>query len=688
MKHMPTNFRPENLVKLQMRDSKLQKLWEGVHSLAGLMVMDLKESKNLEEVPDLSLATNLQTLDLSYCSSLVELTSSIQYLKKLKWLHMSYCENLKTLPTGMYLQSLDHLILGGCSRLKILPDISTNISTLILDETGIDEFGFIFRLKKPISLGFCKTKIEKLWAMEQSLAGLREMVLDGSKNLEEVPDLSMATNLQILHLDYCSSLVELTSSIQHLNKLKTLHMSYCENLETLPTGMYLQSLDHLYLGGCSRLKILPDISTNISILILDETGIDEFSFIFRLKKPIFLGFRKTKIEKLWAIEQPLTSIITMLSPTLRRLFLSNIPSLVELPSSIQNLHNLDILEITECINLKTLPTGINLQYLHDLILRGCSRLRTFPDISTSIEQLYLGRTGIVEVPWWINKFSKLEYLGMESCSNLERVSLNIYKLKDLLVDFSDCGALTEASWTDFPDNLSPEVSTYFSCLNLDPEALLHQRPFVFEQLVMSGEEVPSYFTHRTTGTSSSLTIPLPPTSLSQPFFRFRACVLGFFDSVNTYGNNMVFIRVDCRFRGIFGDSFDYFGQQQLFRKNKIDSYLFIFECRIPLNKDISPICQLNYDHVDVQLHLSNRMDATFRSKILDPQELHHLSNISESKFNLKGWGIRLAEDCLSPKNQLGDPNTLPRVCEDNIVKQECRDSCEETENNNKRMRIT
>ncbi|CDY33477.1 BnaA06g35960D [Brassica napus] len=487
-----------------------------------------------------------------------------------------------------------------------------------------------------VKLQMRESKLQKLWEGVHSLAGLRVMDLKGSKNLEEVPDLSMATNLQILDLDYCSSLVELTSSIQHLNKLEQLCMSYCENLETLPTGIYLQSLDKLFLNGCSKLKILPDISTNISTLILDETAIDEFHFIFRLKKPKILGFRKTKIEKL--------------------LFLSVIPSLVELPSSIRNCHNLDCLHITECINMKTLPTGINLQHLYSLSLTGCTSLRTFPDISTSIEQLYLDRTGIVEVPWWINKFSKLEELSMESCSNLERVSLNLHKLKKLEgVDFSNCGKLTEASWIDRPDNLFPKVSTInFICNNLDPEALLHQPSFIFEKLIMSGEEVPSYFTHLTTGTSSSLTIPLPPSSISQPFFRFRACALGFFDSLHTDRIKAVFIRVSCLFRGIFGDSFDSFGEQQIFFAR--DSHLFILDCRVPLNKGSAPISHLNYDHVEIQLH---------------------------SKFNLKGWGIRLAEDCLSQKNQLGNPNTLPRVCE-----QESRDSFEEIEKNNKRMRVS
>ncbi|KAL1206417.1 Disease resistance protein RPS6 [Cardamine amara subsp. amara] len=82
MRFMPFNFRPENLVKLQMRESKLEKLWEGVRSLTCLKDMDLSRSENLKEIPNLSMATNLETLDLNCCSSLVEIPSSIRNLNR------------------------------------------------------------------------------------------------------------------------------------------------------------------------------------------------------------------------------------------------------------------------------------------------------------------------------------------------------------------------------------------------------------------------------------------------------------------------------------------------------------------------------------------------------------------------------------------------------------------------------
>lgn len=94
----------------------------------------------------------------------------------------------------------------------------------------------------------------------QPLEGLKIMDLEGSKNLQEIPDLSKAINLEILHLNNCSSLVELPSTIQYLNNLEELNMQFCENLEILPQGVNLESLDRLDLSGCSRLKSFPDIS--------------------------------------------------------------------------------------------------------------------------------------------------------------------------------------------------------------------------------------------------------------------------------------------------------------------------------------------------------------------------------------------------------------------------------------------
>ncbi|CAA7032847.1 unnamed protein product [Microthlaspi erraticum] len=142
LKCLPSSFRGEDLVVLKMRNSKLEKLWNGAQSLSLLEHMDLRGSTWLKEIPDLSMATNLMTLDLRGCQSLVELPGSI-----LEW------NNLELLPRSINLESLYRLDLGGCSRFRIFPDISRNISFLILNQTAIEEVPcWIENFSKLISL--------------------------------------------------------------------------------------------------------------------------------------------------------------------------------------------------------------------------------------------------------------------------------------------------------------------------------------------------------------------------------------------------------------------------------------------------------------------------------------------------------------------------------------------------------
>ncbi|KFK44971.1 hypothetical protein AALP_AA1G327100 [Arabis alpina] len=83
-KYLPPTFQPECLIELKMPFNKLERLWEGIQPLPNLKKIELGDSKNLKEIPNLLNAINLETLELSGCSSLVELPSSIRNLHKLR----------------------------------------------------------------------------------------------------------------------------------------------------------------------------------------------------------------------------------------------------------------------------------------------------------------------------------------------------------------------------------------------------------------------------------------------------------------------------------------------------------------------------------------------------------------------------------------------------------------------------
>ncbi|XP_013606145.1 PREDICTED: disease resistance protein RPS6-like isoform X1 [Brassica oleracea var. oleracea] len=499
------------------------------------------------------------------------------------------------------------------------------------------------------------SKLEKLWEGIGNLTCLDYMDLSGSENLKEIPDLSLATNLKTLNLSGCSSLVDLPLSIRNLNKLMTLEMSGCINLRTLPSGINLQSLVSVDLRKCSELNSVPDISTNISDLDLNETAIEEILSNLRLQNLVSLRMERIKSERLWASVQSLAALMTALTPLLTKLYLSNITSLVELPSSFQNLNKLEQLSITECIYLETLPNGMNIESLDYLNLSGCTRLRNFPDISTNISTLYLNNTGIEEVPSWIENFSKLRFLHMRKCFKLKCVSLNICKIKQLeKADFTVSRIHSnKASWCDSPsavvmetDNVhvhrtlpSPKEDSssiyvpkiylkFVNCFILSQEALL-QELSVLKGLIFPGEEVPSYFTHRSIG--CSLTIPLLNNSLSIPFFRFRACAMVELDPRLYPLSPHIVIQICCRFRDRFGNSFQSFGQPHRFTPyHQKGSHLFIFDCRLLLNRDNATPDELNYNQVCIQF------------RIIEDRSI----------FILKGCGIRIfADHCPSPDNQ-------------------------------------
>ncbi|KAH0938159.1 hypothetical protein HID58_005620 [Brassica napus] len=304
---------------------------------------------------------------------------------------------------------------------------------------------------------------------------LDKLLLTPSKDFDNFVGIEdhIAQMSALLHLE-SEEVRMLPSSIQYLNKLKKLDVTFCENLEILPTGMNLESHERFTLKGCSRLKSFPDISTNISVLDLSETAIEEFPSSLRLENLAELGMCRMKSGNLWERVQLLTPLMAMLSSSLTRLYLSDIPTLVELPSSFHNLNKLKSLSIRHCINLETLPNGINLKSLDILDLTSCSRLRR-----------------IEEVPWWIENFSNLSLISMWECRNLKHA--NISKLKHIEeVDFSGCWALTEARLTDSPtveamskDKYLPNILLKFiNCFNLNQEALVEQHT-VLQELVFS-----------------------------------------------------------------------------------------------------------------------------------------------------------------------------------------------------------
>ncbi|KFK22310.1 hypothetical protein AALP_AAs63184U000200 [Arabis alpina] len=230
-KSLPPKFHPEHLVELNMQDSQLEKLWEGTQRFTNLKKIELMESCHLKELPDLSNATKLERLDLTWCQSLVEIPSTFSNLHKLKALAMFGCTKLQVIPTHLNLASLEFVDMAGCSRLKKFPDFSTNITAIKLSNTSVEEV--------PESI--------------QHWSGLRSLELSCNgklKTLRNVPE-------SVTHLDLSYSGIEKISDC-----IKSLH-----------------GLQHLNLCGCRKLTSLPELPAKL--MFLSANDCESLKTVFR-----------------------------------------------------------------------------------------------------------------------------------------------------------------------------------------------------------------------------------------------------------------------------------------------------------------------------------------------------------------------------------------------------------------------
>ncbi|CAG7878423.1 unnamed protein product [Brassica rapa] len=281
LKSFPREFQPRRLVKLKMKYSKLEKLWEEPIPLPCLKLMDLSYSDYLEELPDLSNApnlkklkaavcpilseissigksTSLQVLNLFGCQKLIVIPSSIGNAINLNTLIVQLCKGLVELPSSIWsLKKLKYLFIGGCAKLNHLgpqlrsfPDISGNITEFDMSETAIEEF------PSSIMVFSCLRK-------------LTTMTAESLRVFPDVPD-----TIEVLLLGN-TGIEEIPPSIKNLSRLTELSMPDCKKLKVLPTNVNLQSLSRLDLSSCTQLRTFPEISTSIRYLDLSNTAIEE-----------------------------------------------------------------------------------------------------------------------------------------------------------------------------------------------------------------------------------------------------------------------------------------------------------------------------------------------------------------------------------------------------------------------------
>ncbi|XP_075670489.1 disease resistance protein Roq1-like [Castanea sativa] len=129
-KSLPPNFKPKKLVELRMCHSNIELLWKGVKKLNRLRSIKLSDSRNLIRTPNFSAAPHLESIDFEGCTNLVEIHPSVGVLKRLILLNLKDCTSLKSLLPKLEMESLEILILSGCSKVKEIPEFAKDMEQL------------------------------------------------------------------------------------------------------------------------------------------------------------------------------------------------------------------------------------------------------------------------------------------------------------------------------------------------------------------------------------------------------------------------------------------------------------------------------------------------------------------------------------------------------------------------------
>ena len=234
-----------------------------------LKLIDLSDSQILIEIPDLSRAPNLKKLILRRCTRLYKIHASLGNLKRLIQLDLNGCKCLESLPLKINLEALEILDLGGCSRLNKFLEIVGNmphLSKLNLSETTIRRLpSSIVLLKnlRELSLSGCEGLSSKSSNKLLSFPLMHPRSLDSMGML--VRTLSGIQSLTELDLSYCK-IRAIPYDISCLSTLRELNLRG-NKFDCLPESIVqLSNLNYLFVSGCTNLRLLPKLPSNIECI--------------------------------------------------------------------------------------------------------------------------------------------------------------------------------------------------------------------------------------------------------------------------------------------------------------------------------------------------------------------------------------------------------------------------------------
>ncbi|KAL5563693.1 hypothetical protein UlMin_033440 [Ulmus minor] len=248
LKSFPGNFNPCNLVVLEMPNSEVEQLWDGVQDLQNLRKLNLRKSKKLTQLPDLSLALNIEHVDLSWCKHLLEVPPYFQHLDK-----------------------LTTLLLSGCPSLNKFPELPKNVKKICLSGPNIEIeqlcSSSIDHLSSLVHLELSDLKMLESFPNILHMKSVRHLTLRRCLKLKIFPEISEPHECLLYLWLSATAIKEIPWSIENLLNLNTLTLTVCKELEFLPKSICkLHHLKVLTISNCSKLKSLPELPSSIQCI--------------------------------------------------------------------------------------------------------------------------------------------------------------------------------------------------------------------------------------------------------------------------------------------------------------------------------------------------------------------------------------------------------------------------------------
>uniref|UniRef100_J3L7N7 Uncharacterized protein n=1 Tax=Oryza brachyantha TaxID=4533 RepID=J3L7N7_ORYBR len=485
-----------NLYKLEVLDMsdcyKIQVLPETFCQLKHLKDLNLSDCHGLKELPEyFGHLSEIRSLNLTSCSKLRKLPQSLCKLHKLKHLDLSYCIRLEDLPSTFGNLQLQVLDLTGCFGLQDLPDSISNMTSLNVFNVGTGST-YVFHKAQSISECLNLLAIEHdVHKMENvgfssivELERLRchKLIVRHLENVESLEDASRAKlcdMLELLELQLYWGLggtrnVDKDKSVlENLVPPRALQIFILDGYmpKDFPNWVsgissYLPCLMHLRLRNLATCNYLPAFGqlpnlrhfTMNNIPNIRKIGKEFYGEEGNCKKLRVIWLeRMDNLEEWWTTRSG-EEDEEFLIPNLHYLHVVDCPKLSFLPHPPRSINwTLDgsdhVLPERGFGNLvsSTLPFSVtinncnfstdnwgrlqHLATLENFYVKGCSGLRTLPDIIKCFLNLRVldlrSQEDLELLPEWLGQLASLDNIIIFDCPKLTSLPKSIQNLTAL-----------------------------------------------------------------------------------------------------------------------------------------------------------------------------------------------------------------------------------------------------------------